>query len=106
MRRRLFVIRTIKNGSVKIFGKIFKPDAKHMEYDGRLDGMRYVFGLYWVGDHWNDGFVFQWGTEQMYRASHQPDFEDDDSEYSRCWKAAPEVVDSHFPWAWWYSDGT
>ena len=43
------MIRTIRNGQVKINGRIFKPDRRWMEYDGRLDGMRYTFGLYWSG---------------------------------------------------------
>jgi hypothetical protein len=31
----------IHNGQVKINGHIFRPDNLWMEYDGRLDGMRY-----------------------------------------------------------------
>ena len=46
MRKRNFVIRTIRNGQVKINGQIFRPEEMWMPYDGRLDGMRYVFGLY------------------------------------------------------------
>ena len=40
-----FVTRTIKNGRVKINGNTYKPDEKSV-YDGRLDGTRYVFGVY------------------------------------------------------------
>ena len=55
MNRPRFVHRTIKDGSVKIFGKIFKPDKKFLTYDGRLDNLRYAFSLYWDEDFLEDG---------------------------------------------------
>ena len=50
------VIRTIKNGRVKINGEFFVPEAIHQPYAGQLDGLRYVFGLYY-GERWNNHFV-------------------------------------------------
>ena len=66
MRKRNFVLRTIRNGQVKINGLIFRPDKRWLEYDGRLDGMRYAFGLYWRGDEM-EPFAELWGTEETYR---------------------------------------
>ena len=90
MRKRNFAVRTIRDGAVKINGKVFWPSERWLKYDGRLDGMRYAFGLYWgPGGQFQD-FVFLWGREEM---SRRPD--DIELEYG------PELVDGYFPWAWW-----
>jgi hypothetical protein len=68
MQKRNFVLRTIRNGQVKINGRIFRPDNLWMEYDGCLDGMRYAFGLYWEGDTMLE-FVGLWGSEETYKAA-------------------------------------
>lgn len=97
--RRRFVIRTIKNGQVKIHGRTYKPSARWMEYNGCLDGMRYVFGLYWTGNEL-EPFVSLWGSEKVYRG-----WEECDEAHSRL----PEVVYSeepqnwYSPWVWWYT---
>jgi len=75
-----FVTRTINDGKVKIYGREFYPSEQWMKYDGRLDGLRYIFGLYQIGEKLED-FVFLWGPEDK-------DF-------------GPEVVDSKLDWAWW-----
>ena len=65
----MFVIRTIRNGKVKIKGKWFYPYGD-IPYDGRLDGIAYAFGLY--EKHDNSGgfedFVEMWGTASYYYA--------------------------------------
>lgn len=101
MQKRNFVIRTIRNGRVKIFHKTFIPSAKWMEYDGRLDGLRVAFGLCWNGDEWQDGFVCLWDTEENFNAELETVGE------FREWLADEEdaplgLVDGYFPWAWWY----
>ena len=85
---RHFVIRTIRNGKVRIFGHDFTPDAPHIPYDGRLDGLRYAFGLYRLGDGY-EHFVHCWGTEAAYRS---------DSDLA---PAGPEVVDGALAWEFW-----
>jgi hypothetical protein len=46
VKKQNFVIRTIRNGQVKINGRIFRPDNLWMEYDGRLDGVRYAWATW------------------------------------------------------------
>ncbi len=89
MAKRRFVLRTIKNGSVTINGKTFKPDEQWMKYDGRLDGMRYAFGLYYTGDKWEDKFVNLWGSEKAYLSGGIEDW------------PGKECVNDCFNWAWW-----
>ena len=59
----MFVIRTIKNGKVKINGKIYIPDTRYVQYDGRLDGLKYAFATYKN----EDKFVNCWGTLETYK---------------------------------------
>ncbi|MEW6016456.1 MAG: hypothetical protein AB1760_00115 [Pseudomonadota bacterium] len=85
-----FVIRTIRNGTVTIFGQQFQPDDGLLKYDGRLDGLRYAFGLYWRGD-FQLPLLNMWGTEDEYRDGRTFD--------------GPDVVDGTLPWAFWRPTG-
>jgi hypothetical protein len=87
-----FVIRTIKNGRVRINGRYFVPDKRYLEYDGRLDGMRYAFGLYWSNGEM-ESLVECWGTEVNY---HNHDTES--------WEPDPQLVDGYYPWAIWHEE--
>lgn len=108
MRKRRFVIRTIKNGQVKIFGRVFKPTDKWLKYDGRLDGQRYAFGLYWSGDEMLP-FVELWGLEEAYRSAS-----DDEAwkNYCKSHSYPPDVVYDeklhgwYYPWATWVTETT
>lgn len=84
---RHFAIRTVKNGKVKIQGKSFTPSEQHQRYDGELDGLRYVFGLYHNYANGELQFISLWGSEQFYKTGidQQP----------------PEVIDGTLPWIWW-----
>jgi hypothetical protein len=84
MSRRRFAIRTIKNGTVRIFGETYMPEDSEVPYDGRLDGQRWAFGLYQSTPE----FVFLWGTEAAYHGA-------DD------WDTRPDVVDGFFVWVVW-----
>jgi len=89
-----WVVRTIKDGQVQIYGEIYVPSRKHQEYDGRLDGMRYAFARYRSPRErvtiW-EPFIALWGTEKRYRALGKEEIE-----------YGPECVDGFFPWEWWY----
>lgn len=88
---RRFAIRTIKNGRVKINGTWFYPDTRYLQYDGRLDGKRYAFGLYWLNSKTiMADYVNLWGTEEAYKNIDS-------------WPG-PECVDGYFNWQFWYSD--
>ena len=89
--KRRFVIRTIKNGQVKILGKVYHPNSHYMEYDGRLDGMRYAFGLYYDCKGELEEFVSLCGAEKAYKAPGDEDIDWPD----------PECVDGYYHWAWW-----
>jgi hypothetical protein len=78
-----FAIRTIQSGTVTINGKVYRPDENFMPYDGRLDGLRYAFGLYE-----DEPFVSLWGTEKSY---HEPEN----------YKTGREVVMGRLVWQWW-----
>ena len=87
--------RTIRDGKVRIEGRSYAPDGRYKEYDGRLDGLRYLFGIYR-----NDtrgaalDFVHLWGPAEY--AKLDPDSLEAE-EYPR-----PEIVDGHFPWDFWH----
>ena len=98
-KRPRFLIRRIRNGSVVIKDTVFRPDETHMKYDGRLEGMRYAFGLYWTGDEWNNKFVYLWGPEEMYRAAT-----DDEDRYKEMHGKTPDCVDGVFVWQKWNAD--
>jgi hypothetical protein len=81
------VIRTIRNGRVKINGRVFVPDQRYMAYDGRLDGMRYAFGLYATSEILKP-FVSLWGSEKEFRGDKNTE--------------RPEIVDGALPWVFWF----
>lgn len=86
-----FVTRKIKDGRVKIYGRWFKPEEKWQKYDGRLDGMKYAFGLYLDAKGNIEDFVYMWGTEEAYRYNGD-DFKG----------AQPEIMpDGGLPWSGW-----
>ena len=90
-KRPRYVLRTVHEGRVRIKGAIFeiRPcNATSMPYDGRLDGLRMAFGLYWNGPEWHDKYVDIWGTEKAYR---------DQSDRGVDWPG-PHCVDGSFPW--------
>jgi hypothetical protein len=94
-----FALRTIRGGRVRINGVTFAPNEHHRPYDGRLDNLRMVFGLYYgppgyqayrESDGWNVSFVCLWGTEAAYRSP------DDDTDWP-----GPHCIDNVFQWEWW-----
>lgn len=96
MRRKYprFVIRTIKKGRIKIFGKFYYPDNRYMEYDGRLDNMRYAFGIY--EKYTPDGIipddcVSMWGSEKAFRGLESPN-------------EGKDVINGYFPWMLWHAE--
>lgn len=98
MKRHNFVLRTIKNGRVKIDGEYFYPEKRWKEYDGRLDGMRYAFGLYWTGYQRQD-YVTLWGSEKVFNSPDGGASLPDDM------YCGPEVMeDGTIPWGFWYID--
>ena len=98
MRRTNFSIRTVRNGRVRIFGQVFVPKQVHKAYDGRLDGKRIAFGLYWTGQQWNSDFVNCWGSEEMYRAGRH---DGNHLSFSAAYDRNPCLVDGCFPWEFW-----
>lgn len=94
-KQKKWVVRTIKDGQVQIYGEIYVPSRKHMQYDGRLDGMRYVFARYRSPRNevtiW-EPFVRLWASEETAHAIERQE------EYEN----GPECVDGYFPWGWWY----
>jgi len=86
----MFAVRKIKNGFVKINGKIYTPDES---YHGELDGMWYAFGLYKHPSP-RDGkmFISLWGTKKQYylQTADDPD-----------WGKTPDCINGVFHWSWW-----
>lgn len=95
MSKTRFAIRTIqKGGWVTIFGMKMRPSSQWLKYDGKLDGMRYNFGLYWSGDKL-EPFAELWGTEAMHKAV-------DEDSFSILYDADPQAMDDgRLPWMWW-----
>lgn len=82
------VERTIRDGAVRIYGRTFRPNEHHMAYDGRCDGLRYWFGLYFSpGSRWDiEPFV----------CLHSLAESTDESVMD-----GPHCVDGGYPWEWW-----
>ena len=97
------VLRTIRNGRVKINGYWFEPDKKPMCPE--LEGTRSAFGVYWTGDykmnHFQmEDFVCLWGGEEMFNAINDEDFVQACDE----WHKGVTDDDGYLRWAWWRSD--
>lgn len=81
-----YVVRTVKNGAVRIGGKVFRPRDWHMEYDGRLEGERLAFGRY---EEYSEGgpvwaeFVSLLSTEDG---------------------REPPIINGAYYWMFWYTD--
>lgn len=88
------VIRTIKNGQVIVFGKRYAPDSKHAKYDGRLDGMRYAFGIY-RNENDEAYMLGLWGKESTYR---NPDCA---NLFAKDFYGPEMLPDNSLPWAFW-----
>jgi hypothetical protein len=82
-----FAVRTIRDGSVWVYGREFVASDRWLPYDGRLDGMRYAFGLYYTAGE-RLPFVSLWGADGAYG--------DENADWP-----GPECVDDRFPWEWW-----
>lgn len=80
-------VRTIKNGTVKIMHKIYTPSTAIMQYDGRLDGMRYAF---WEYEHHMSLSM----TELAWRMILTP--------YAELFLIGPEIVNGVSPWRTWH----
>jgi hypothetical protein len=97
MSRKRFVIRTIRAGSVKIHGRVFRPNERDgcQPYTGQLDGQKWAFGLYWGPPSWDQydanglaSFVSLWGDEAFYRDENAP------------WPGQ-NCINGRFQWEWW-----
>ena len=93
MQKRGWATRTVKDGKVKVWGKWFKPDEHHLKHDGRLEGIRFLFGVYWRVAKDRLGYehymLALWGTEE-HAKSKDPEFPN-----------GPEIVDGTVPWYFW-----
>ena len=64
-----FAIREVRDGLIEIDGVCYAPSRP---YDGSLEGQRFAFGRYWLGDEIDRSnpaglaFVCLWGTEAAY----------------------------------------
>ena len=92
-----FVIRTIRDGKVKVFCHWFKPREK---YQGELDGQRWAFSVYYTGSVMQDTICL-WGTEELYNSIN------DDEKFHELYNSQPNVdKDGVIHWNWWeYSKG-
>jgi len=101
-----FVVRTILAGRVDIGKRVFAPQNNYLPYDGRLDGMRYAFGLYrhyggdismpafaWGGVDYADR-VESYGTEEFYRCTNEV-------RSRELFESDPQVVDGRYNWHIW-----
>lgn len=95
-----FAIRTVRNGTVKIHGKIFRVVDPHREYKGELDGQRFAFGLYKHYAPEQGEFVSLWGTQEYYRHSDDPE----SAESTTLWLSQPNFINGKIHWLWWCDD--
>ena len=83
----MIILRTIRRGQVKFHGRWFAVDEQYQAYDGRLDGMRYAFGVYPTRDGF-EPLLSLWGTEAQYLNAEAPN--------------GPEAIEGTLPWSWWH----
>lgn len=89
------VIRTVRDGAVLIGGVRYRPEGQYRRYDGRLDGLRFLFGRYpapWKPAGY-EPFVSLCVGEAEFRAADPGA------------GPGPEVVDGVLPWSFWYAEG-
>ena len=84
MREDKFVIRTVKDGKVRVYGKHFAPDKPTPDH---FEGQRFAFGRYKNGDEYLS-LLCLWGTEAEYK---DPGI-DEHHIYS---------ADNKLVWHWW-----
>jgi len=88
---RRWAVRTIRHGRVKIGRLWFRPSEQFLKYDGRLDGLRYMFGRYITGKDY-EPYVCLWGSGAAARDAQLNPLE------------GPHCVDGRFPWEWWNAE--
>jgi len=98
MRETNFAVRTVRQGAVRIGKRLFKVSEQHMKYDGRLEGLRFVFGRYpKIGSPGEYAlFVCLWGTEHYGKHLNKETCEE-------CKSGDASVIDGSLPWLWWRS---
>ncbi len=78
-------VRTVVDGRIRLNKRTWVPDECHQKYDGRLDGLRFLFMEYPHGQ--GPGLVALWGTEMAARGETAPE---------------PECVEGYYPWYFWH----
>ena len=76
-------LRMVQAGRVRLAGRVYEPDQRHMDYDGRLDGLRCHF----AGYYYRPSLISLVGVQG---------YEDKDR---------PDMVDGAFPWYFWVQHG-
>jgi hypothetical protein len=94
-----FVLRTVKDGQVTIYGRQFEPDENHFDYDGRLEGLRFAFGSCRQPSRSTWAL---WGSEDAWNATRRTASEADQARFERGQCEQPEVVDGAMPWMFWH----
>ncbi len=97
-----WILRTVRHGRVKIGGHWYRPSEIHERYDGRMDGLRFLFGRYWNGRTGWEPFVNLWGTEHEYKCLH---FLDEPNTCPEC-KIKPYEAEGVLPWGFWNQEPT
>lgn len=86
-------VRMIRNGRVRIMGHEWAPSEEYLAYDGRLDGLRMMFGTYAcldsVGAVYFERFMEMWGTEEQAKRLNSLDLPE------------PHRVGDYYPWSTW-----
>lgn len=96
-----------KGGRIKVGGKWYVPDKRFMKYDGRLDGLTYVFGRYlnyephrYTGKYMP--LLDMHGTLEMWKAGKDPNRIE---EFKRLFHNDPQIMeDGVMPWGWWHEE--
>jgi len=92
-----FVIRKVRDGRVKIYGRWFYSETPGPQ----LEGLRFAFGLYWERQPQGWGllnYCVLWGTEACYWAL------DDDAAYDWECKAQKSILqdqEGYLCWEYW-----
>lgn len=71
--------RVVRNGRVRLAGRTYEPDKRHLTYDGRLDGLRCRFSTYY-------------GRTNLIALVEVEDY---------TFSQGPDCVDGSFPWYFW-----
>lgn len=95
-------IRTVKNGTVKILGNLYRAYDPHREYKGELDGCKYMFAGPREDYVTKRLAVSMWGSKEMAEAGrYAPTEEALNEAMNAVAHTEKHIIDGYIYWNCW-----